>query len=301
MNKWWLLLLIFSGWTALGFAIFDPSGDHRSQAAPLPDRVERIVSMAPSLTEILFALGLDEKIVGVTLFSDYPPAATEKPKMGSFWQPNIEAIVAARPNLVVTLGFGRHNILAERLKRIGYNSLPVNIEKVDDLFKAIDTIGAATGRQHQADKLISNIREKLNRLSTSTGNETKVRVLWVVQREPLRVAGRDTFVNEMIELAGGENAIGRTVHKYPPIGAEQVIACGAEVIIEPEMGQEDLSEQRDSAFRYWSKFKSLPAVTNEQIYIIQGDTVSRLGPRLHEGAETIARCLRPGLFEELNQ
>ena len=284
-------------WMAAGFAVFG-GRQRRDNSKPAPPvRAERIVSMAPSLTEILFALGLDEEIVGVTLFSDYPPAAVEKPKVGTFWQPNIEAVVAARPSLVMTLGFGQHKDLAERLERIGYDSLAVNIEKVSDLFAAIGEIGTAAGRQLQADELTRNMKEKLEALSRLVGTQAKVRVLWVVQREPLRVAGRDTFVNEMIELAGGENAIGPTVHKYPPIGAEQVMASGAEVIIEPAMGREDLDAQRAEALRHWGKFRNLPAVANNRIYVIRGDTVSRLGPRLYEGTETIARCLRPQLFE----
>ncbi|MBC8218170.1 MAG: ABC transporter substrate-binding protein [Planctomycetes bacterium] len=297
MNKWWWLLLSIVCWMAIGFAAFGWREDRNSSEPALPVRVDRIVSMAPSLTEILFALGLDEEIVGVTLLSDYPPAAAEKPKVGGFWQPNIEAVVAARPNLVMTLGFGQQKDLAERLKRIGYNTLTVNIEKVSDLFTVIGEIGAAADRQRQADELVSGIKEKLNALSALIGALPEVRVLWVVQRKPLRVAGRDTFVNEMIKLAGGENAIGRTVHKYPPIGAEQVIACGADVIIEPEMGRGNLDAQRNEALRHWGKFRNLPAVTNNRIYVIRGDTVSRLGPRLYEGTETIARCLRPHLFE----
>ena len=297
MNKWWWLLLSIVSWMAIGFAAFGWREDRNSREPALPVRVDRIVSMAPSLTEILFALGLGEEIVGVTLLSDYPPAAAEKPKVGGFWQPNIEAVVAARPNLVMTLGFGQQKDLAERLKRIGYNTLAVNIEKVSDLFTVIGEIGAAAGRQRQADELVSGIKAKLNELSGLVGALPKVRVLWVIQREPLRVAGRDTFVNEMIELAGGENAIGRTVHKYPPIGAEQVIACGADVIIEPEMGRGNLDAQRNEALQHWGKFRNLPAVTNNRIYVIRGDTVSRLGPRLYEGTETIARCLRPHLFE----
>jgi iron complex transport system substrate-binding protein len=102
----------------------------------------------------------------------------------------------------------------------------------------------------------------------------------------------------MIKLAGGENAIGSTVHKYPPIGAEQVIVCGAEVIIEPAMKQGDQAKQQASALQYWSRFKKLPAVANKRIYVIQDDTVSRLGPRLYEGTETIARCLKPELFAD---
>jgi len=298
MNKWCWLLLSIVCWMAVGFAAFGLREGQNSSEPALPVRVDRIVSMAPSLTEILFALGLNEEIVGVTLFSDYPPAAAEKPKVGSFVQPNIEAVVAARPNLVMTLGSGPQKNLAERLKRIGYNTLAVNTEEdVNDLFSAIGQIAAATGRQRQADELVSGIKDKLNALSALVGGLPKVRVLWVVQRVPLRVAGRDTFVNEMIELAGGENAIGRTVHKYPPIGAEQVIACGADVIIEPEMGRGDLDAQRDEALRHWGKFRSLPAVTNNRIYVRRGDTVSRLGPRLYEGTETIARCLRPHIFE----
>jgi len=297
MNKWLWLLLIFICWTAAGFAIFDLQQTQDCGDTPLPTRADRIVSLAPNLTEILFALGLEKEIVRVTLNSDYPPAAAKKPKAGTFWQPNIEAIIAARPDLIVTLGFEQQKNLAERLKRINYNCLTVNIEKVNDLYGAIVKIGAATGKQHEADKLLTNIRGNLGKLSALVGTESKVRVLWVVQREPLRVAGRDTFVNEMIELAGGENAIGPTLHKYPPIGAEQVIVCGADVIIEPSMQQKNLVAQQNRALQYWSKFENVPAVANKRIYIIQGDMVSRLSPRLYEGIETIARCLRPELFE----
>jgi iron complex transport system substrate-binding protein len=296
MNKWWWLLLVILLWAGVGLAIFDFQRGRSGAGVGLPVQADRIVSAAPSLTEILFALGLEEKIVAVSNNSDYPPQAAEKKKVGTFWQPNIEAVIAAKPDLVITLGFKQQRDLAERLKRIGYNSLTLNIEKISELFEAIERIGAATGRQCEADELNHNITKKLSDLSSLVGREKKVRVLWVVQREPLRVAGRDTFVNEMIELAGGENAIGPTVHKYPPIGAEQVIASGADVIIEPAMGQEDLAGQKETLLKYWSKFKNVPAVKKERVYVIRGDTVSRLGPRLFEGTESIARCLRPDLF-----
>lgn len=289
--------MIITCWTAAGLAIFDRRQTQDCGDTPLATRADRIVSLAPNLTEILFALGLEKEIVRVTLDSDYPPAAAKKPKAGTFWQPNIEAIIATRPNLIVTLAFEQQKNLAERLKRINYNCLTVNIEKVNDLFEAIETIGEATGNKLEANELVTNIRDNLDKLSALVGTEDKVRVLWVVQREPLRVAGHNTFINEMLELAGGENAIGPTLHKYPPIGAEQVIVCGADVIIEPSMQQKDLKEQQKNANQYWNKFENLPAVANERVYVIPGDTVSRLGPRLYEGTETIARCLRPELFE----
>ena len=301
MNKWRWLLFIISGWVVIGFAMFSPRQDQDNLSAPLPVRADRIVSLAPNLTEILFSIGLDDEIVGVTLDSDYPPEAKVKPKVGTFWQPSIEAIVAARPSLVITLGFQQQKNLADRLRRIGYNGLTINIEKVSDLFYAIEKIGIATNKQQQAYELISSIKTKSQHLATLVGAGPKVKVLWIVQREPLRVAGRDTFVNEIIELAGGENAIGQTVHKYPPIGAEQVMACNADVIIESAMGPEDIECQRNRALKHWGKYQYLPAVTNDRVYVIDGDTVSRLGPRLYEGTETIAGCLRPELFENIKQ
>lgn len=252
-------------WTGAGFVIFGARQERYSVVTPLPSQVDRIVSIAPNLTEILFALDLDKEIIAVSNDSDYPPQTAEKSKTGTFWQPNIEAVIAAKPDMVFTLGFSQQRNLAQRLKRIGYNSLTLNIEEVSELFEAIERIGVATGKQYEANELVGDIREKLDNLSSLVGTKNRVKVLWIVQREPLRVAGCDTFVNEMIELAGGTNAIGPTVHKYPPIGAEQVIACDADVIIEPAMQRGDLPEQRQKALQYWSKFKNVPAVRDRRV------------------------------------
>jgi len=138
----------------------------------------------------------------------------------------------------------------------------------------------------------------IQQLGTVTRDLPEVRVLWVVQREPLRVAGRETFVNEMIELAGGENAIGPTLHKYPPVGIEQVITAAPEVIIEPAMVAGDPEKQHRQALAYWDRFRNIPAVANDRIYVVDGDVVSRLSPRLPAGIQMIARCLRPELFGE---
>lgn len=299
-NRWWWLLLITTCWTGAGFAMFGTGQDVSHLPAHTPTKPTRIVSTAPSLTEILFALGLENQIVGVTIFSDYPQAATQKPKVGTFWQPNIEAIIAAKPDLVVTLGFSQQRNLANRLKRLGYRTLTIDLQTVTDLFDTIKILGPATATQPEATQLMHSLRRKLDELSALTAAENKPKVLWVVQRQPLRVAGTDTFVNEMIELAGGTNAIGKTVHKYPPVGAEQIYTCGADVIIEPSMNRANSANHYDAALRYWSRFENLPAVRDQRIYVIDGDIVSRLGPRLYEAAETIARCVRPEVFEKSN-
>ncbi|HUV41382.1 MAG TPA: helical backbone metal receptor [Sedimentisphaerales bacterium] len=297
MNRWWLLLLLILSWLAAGFVLSRSFNTPHFNNSAADNSVNRIVSTAPNLTEILFALGLDEKITAVSSDSDYPHETAKKQKTGTFWQPNIEAIIAAKPDLVLTLAFQQQADIAHRLNRMGYKTISVNIETVGDLFDAIETIGTAVGCNAAAKGLVSGIKEKLHNVSKELSVMEKVKVLYVVQRQPLRVAGTDTFINELIEYAGGQNAIGKTIHKYPPIGAETVYASGAEVIIEPTMGQKDPAQQQQSAIRYWQKFAALPAVKNNRIYVIDGDVVARLGPRICLAAETIAHCLQPQLSE----
>lgn len=293
MRKWWLLLASLVLWNILGYSLARSGGPVLTDTPDRTPSPTRILSLAPNLTEVLYALGSEEAIAGVTLDSDYPAAAADKPKVGTFWQLNIEAIVALKPDLVVALNFPQQKSVVHRLERLGYHCLTIDLWTVDDFFRAVETLGQAAGREFQADALVTGIRTDIQHLQDASAGQARPRVLWVVQREPLRVAGRDTFINELIELAGGQNAIGPTLHKYPPIGAEQVIACGAEVIIEPAMVESNFERQRETALAFWSRWPHVPAVEGGRIYVIDGDIVSRLSPRLYQGIETIAHCLRP--------
>ena len=265
------------------------------------NKPERIVSLAPSLTEILFALGLDDKIVGVTLDSDYPPAAQKKTKVGTFWQPDTEAVIAAKPDLVVTLQIEQQKRVADSLNRLGYRVLALKIEKIEELFTSTQKIGIATGSEQRADELIEQIKGRLNYLKSKYSSTNKPKVLWVVQTEPLRVAGRNTFINELIELLGGENAIGPTIQQYPPIGTEELLASNVEVIIQSAMGKNDIGQQQQQAEVFWSKWASLPAVKNNNIYVVNSDTVLRLGPRLAQGVEMVGRCFHPDTSIKSNE
>lgn len=261
-----------------------------------PNKPTRIVSLAPNLTEILFALGLDEEIAAVSSDSDYPPEAAKKSKVGTFWQPNTEAIIACKPDLVITLWFEQQKSVADSLKRLGYEVLTLKIEKIEELLTAIQNIGTATGCRQRSDELAENLSNQLNDLQLKLSLTNKVKVLWAVQVEPLRVAGRNTFINELIELAGGENAIGPTISQYPQIGTEELLVCGAQAIIQSAMGKSNISEQQQAAETFWSKWSSLPAVKNNRIYVVEPDTTLRLGPRLSQGIEIVARCLHPDVF-----
>jgi len=293
MRRWSLLLASLLAWNVAGYALWRAPRVDAIVAAPDAPRPVRIVSMAPNLTEILYALGLGESVVAVTSDSDYPPQVASKPRVGSFWLPDIEAVIAGRPDLIVTLEIPQQTDLTGRLKRMGYRCLGVSIWTVDEFFHAVETIGQATERRPQAQSLVSGIRGDIRRLAETLAGRDRPRVLWVVQRDPLRVAGRNTFINELIELAGGQNALGPTLHKYPPIGAEQVIGANVEVIVEPAMTGGDLAEQHRQALAYWSRLPHVAAVANGRIYVIDPDTVSRLSPRLYQGIESIAACLWP--------
>jgi iron complex transport system substrate-binding protein len=298
MKKWWILLVVFAAWVALGLVLLrGPHADAAQASEPLRTP-NRIVSMAPNLTEILFSLGLDRSIVGVTLDSDYPAAARSKRAVGTFWQPDIETVIALKPDLTVTLGIPQQRDLASRLTQMGYRCLTLDLWTVDDFFKAIGAMGDATGCQAGAQALREQMQARIATIRNAWASRGKVRVLWVVQREPLRVAGRDTFVNELIELAGGENAIGPTTSRYPSVGGEQVLVSAPQVIIEPVETKSDLSMQRAQALSYWRRYASVPAVADGRIRVIDAAPVSRLGPRLCEGIEIVARCLHPEVFGE---
>ena len=255
------------------------------------DTQMRIISMAPNLTEILFALGLDEEIVGVTRFSTYPPQAKEITNVGTFWQPDIEAVLACRPTLVLTLGFAQQTVLADRLKHIGCETLTLDIESIQQFYSAIAVIGHKVNKAPQAQLLIEKLQDKQAQLVAKYADASPRKVLWVIQREPLRVAGTNTFINELIEVAGGVNAIGDTIHQYPPISDEEVIGSMPDVIIEPVMDPDQFQTQKETAKDFYRQFGMVPAVQNKRICIIDGDLVSRLGPRLDEGLRMIAEYI----------
>ena len=295
-NVWLICIAALAALAVLtSVARYGPVGENRAARTDPQGGRQRIASLAPNLTEILFALGLGDSVVAVSSDSDYPPAARTRKKLGSFWQPNVEATASAQPDLVVTLAFAQQQAAAESLSRLGIEVLTVQIDTVAELFDAIETIGQATGRPEPARRLVAQLDGKLKQISSRFTATARPKVLWVVQTEPLRVASRRTFANELIELAGGQNAIGPTISRYPEIGSEQVLASGAEVIIQPAMGKASLSRQQQDAERFWRRWPELPAVKNRRIYVLDADALVRLSPRLPEAVETVAQCLHPAL------
>ena len=254
---------------------------------------ERIVSLGPNITEILFALGLGDKVVAVSDNCNYPTEAAGKQKVGTFWQPDTESILATRADLILTLCFAQQKEVADSLERLGYNVLLLKIESKDELIEAIGKIAEVTGTREQGRKLVDGLNEKFGQIEAKYKSAEKVKVLWVIQAEPLRVVGRGTFINGLIAAAGGENAIGETIYQYPPISTEELLKCGADVIIQSAMGSENIDRQREQAEKFWKQYPNLPAVKNNRIYVIESDTILRLGPRLADGLKLIGGFLHP--------
>jgi iron complex transport system substrate-binding protein len=252
---------------------------------------QRIVSLAPNITEILFELGVGERIVAVSNDCDWPAEALDKKKVGSFWQPNLEAVIAYKPDLVITLWFEQQNNVAESLKRLGYRVLTLRLEKIEELRPAIEKVGEYTGRDNEAEQLISNINGQLEQAKQKFNTSNRPRVLWVVQPEPLRVAGGDTFISELLELAGAQNAITSTSIQYPGLSTEELLTCRVDIIIQAAMNKETIEQQKQKAMEFWSKYPNLPAVKNNRIYVVDPDTVLRLGPRIGQGLEQIGQII----------
>jgi iron complex transport system substrate-binding protein len=263
------------------------TGD-KTESVSIPS--PRIVSLAPNLTEILFALGLGDRLAAVTSNCDYPPAAADKPRVGSFWQPDIEAILAARPELLVALDIPQHQAIVSRFRQQGCTCLSLRIDTLEQLAPTIREIASAAGRTLEGEAVIQDMNKRLKSFPLSPG-AARPKVLWVIQRDPLRVAGTKTFISELLALAGAANAIGPTIYEYPPIGAEELLAAAPEVIIEPS-DNPDLSELKSQA-DFWSRYPALPAVQNHRLYLIPSAVVSRVGPRIPDALAEIANRIHP--------
>mgnify|MGYP001048782604 CR=1 FL=1 len=249
---------------------------------------QRIVSLAPSNTEILFAIGAGDQVVGVTDYCNYPAEAQQKPKVGGFSQPNLEQIIALRPDLV--LGTGMHDGVMKDLDRLGLTGIIISPETVAEVFTAIERAGFAIGRDREAKALAESLRERFLAVQRDVAGKDRPRVLYQVWPDPLIVAGPGSFVDSVITLAGGENIAGDAARGYPQFSSEMVVIRDPEVILYPKT--HGSAEMADFPLR--PGWESLTAVKANRLYSIDGDMISRAGPRIVAAMEEVARILHPG-------
>jgi iron complex transport system substrate-binding protein len=250
---------------------------------------QRIVSLAPSNTEILFALGLGDKVVGVTDYCDYPPEAVEKEKVGGYINPDIEKIVALKPDLVL-VAYGTPMDVIDSMVGLGLTVFGIKTTDLDDLLNDIKTVGKITGKEEEANALTSEMESKIQAVTNQTEElEQRPGVFYIVWNDPLWTAGSDTFINELIEKAGGVN-ICRNITGYSEVSLEYVLACNPEIIITSE-GSYDWAMNA-------TELVSTNASQTGRIYTVDDNLVQRPGPRLVEGLEWFAHFIHPEIFGE---
>jgi iron complex transport system substrate-binding protein len=271
------------------------------------DICNKIVSLAPSTTEILFALGLGDKVIGVSEFCNWPPQAKEKQKMGGLMNPNYEAIVAAKPDLVIV--FQEMLMPENKFAALGIETLAVKHDTIRDIIDSIRRIGRYCGVSDRAEEIANELRSKITAIRNKCKGQTQPRVLISVGHdisqnsdklpEKIYIAGNDGLYSAMVTLAGGQNAYTGTVH-FPAVSSESVISMNPEIIIDIVPAEKNPTDP-EVITKQWKNFGQIDAVKNNRIYVFNDDFMTIPGPRIILTLEKIAHAIKPDLQPAENE
>jgi iron complex transport system substrate-binding protein len=249
----------------------------------------RIISLAPSVTEMLFAIGAGTQVVGVTQFCDFPAEAKQKTKVG-YTNPNLESLVALDPDLIVA---PQEFLKPDLIGKLEQLKIPVFIladRTIEDVFAHIQTLGRMLDRSTEATALGMDLRQHIARIKVRTQSAVPVRVLYVLNSEPLITVGPGSFIDQLIGLAGGVNVAAKSVTAYPRLSMEVVLQENPDILIFPTGEAEGISESEQQAWRKWS---TLAAVKQNNLRQIPADLLNRPGPRIGKALELLADLLHP--------
>jgi iron complex transport system substrate-binding protein len=274
--------VLFAG--ALAAGMFTPS-------RALAGAPERIVSLAPSVTETLFALGAEREVVGVSDYCDYPPAAQKLPHVGSFLTPNIEAIIALRPSLVIGLGLSSDMRELHAIEAAGCAVMTVRDDSLEQIEDSITAVGRRVGRAQAAAELLARLRAQFDAVRSRVAATRRVRVLMLVGHEPIIAVGRHTYLDELLRIARADNIADASSEQWPRLSIEYIIAMHPDVILDGQMGSEAAPPER-----FWSKYETIPAVRNHRVYSYPQDPVLHPGPRVGNSLAMLAKMIHPGAF-----
>ena len=264
------------------------------------EKPERFISLAPSNTEILFALRLAQEVVGVTTFCNYPPEAKDKEKVGGFSDPNIEKIVSLKPDLV--LATGMHKKVVGELANLGINVMVLDAKSVQEVMNAIQLVARIAGKTDVADEVIGEMQKKIDLVKSAVKDipeGKRVKAFYLVWDEPIMTAGPNTLLHDLITLAGGVNIARDAGQQYPTYSLEVLVAKNPDVIMAPRVhGGGGIDPEKIRTKTGWNV---ISAVKNNRVYLLEDDLVSRPGPRIVDGLLEVARALYPERFETKGQ
>lgn len=264
--------------------------DEIGKKVRIPNSPKRIVSMAPNLTEILFTLGLQEEIVGVTDFCDYPEAALTKQRIGGFANPSIEKIVSLKPDLILGIRDGNRMDTVQRLSDLGFSVYVVDPIGFDGILKTIANIGEVVRRREKSAEIIRKITKKKEAIVRLTQSLPRRRVFFQVGFSPIVTVGKGSLGDDLVRLAGGRSISENESGSYPVYGVETILSKAPEVIILSSM---DSKRDYLNLIKMWQSWKEVPAVKTNAIYVIDSNLVDRPTPRVVEGLEAMAGMIHP--------
>ncbi len=252
----------------------------------LPAPARRIVSLAPHATENLFAAGAGALLVGAEEYSDYPAAASAIRRVGNYARPDLEAIVALRPDLVVAWQSGNADVTLSRLAALGLRVYQTQPDQLDDIPANIEKLGRLAGTEGVANQAAALFRQRLQALRTRYSTRPPVPVFYQAWNQPLLTVGGDQIISDVIHLCGGRNIFAHLAAKAPTVSIEAVLAANPEAIVASGMGRETPVGLQD-----WRKWKKLRAVSRNNLFFVPADLMQRPTPRLLDGAEQLCRHL----------
>lgn len=263
--------------------------DVKERNVTLEKKPEKIVSLTPSNTEILFALGLGDSIVGVDKYSNYPEQANSIKKVGDFNGPNIELIAELKPDLVVAGGDIQEDAI-KKLENLGIPVISSEAGGLEDLYKNIDVLGKATDTQQEAQELITKLKNNIQSIAQKVASLNKPKVYFNVDINGFYTAGKGTFISQLIEMAGGKN-VADDVEGWPQYSVEKIIEKNPDIIITTEHAGTIDDIKKISAL------KNINAVKDGKIYSLDADIINRIGPRVDQALEEMAKVIHPEVFK----
>ncbi len=264
--------------------------DDADQKIQLEKPAEKVVSLAPSITESLFAIGLDDEIVGVTEYCDYPKEALDKEKVATFKEANMEKILATGAELVIHTGnLDEEN--AKTLKEAGMKVVLLDPQNIDSVNSTLERLGVLTGKTKEAEKLIGEIKSKKEEIVDIVSAADKKTVFYEIWHEPLMAAGPGSFMAELIDLAGGENVAADAEAPYAEYSLEKLIEKNPKVYLSADDGEKTVED-----IKAREGYDNIDAVKNGEIHLLDANIVSRSGPRIIEALELVAKAIHPDLF-----
>lgn len=253
----------------------------------LPNEVTKAVSLAPNLTEIIFAVGAGEKLVGVTTFCNYPKETEKIQKVGDTLKPNIENIIALKPDVVFVSTASQLESFAETLGKQGIKVFITNPNSLEDIYKSVEKVGEVLGKQDKANELVKELKKRVEEVESKTKDVDKTKTFVQIDKSPFTI-GKDSFLTTLIEKAGGTSVTKDNEKPYFKISKETALALNPEAII--------LSESPDNNEPN-EVFKNSEAVKNSKVFKINADILSRPSPRIVDALEQIAKAFHPDKFE----